>query len=279
MELWVAIVIGIVEGLTEFLPVSSTGHMILTSELLGVSEANETIKIFEVFIQLGAILAVVMLYWKRLWRLVGVGRKPLEAADNTLGRQGRGQDGMNLLHIFISIAPALVLGYLLHGFIKDVLFSAETVLLGLVIGGFFLIIGEKQQPKTTAQTIDQITYRQALFIGISQCLSLWPGFSRSGATIAGGMLTGVSRAAAADFTFIIAVPVMIAASGYDLFKGYSFLTRADIPFFIVGFVVSFVVALLAVYTFIKLVQKLNLTYFAYYRFALAAVFLVYILMR
>lgn len=268
-DLWVAVIIGIVEGLTEFLPVSSTGHMILTSRLLEVSEMNEMMKIFEVFIQLGAILAVVLLYWKRLWRLFGI-----KDSKSSVPQSG----GMNLLHIFIAIAPALLFGYLLHGFIKDVLFSAETVLIGLVIGGIFLIIGEKKHPEFTAHTIEHITYRQSLFIGISQCLSLWPGFSRSGATIAGGMLSGVSRGAAADFTFIIAVPVMIAASGYDLLKGYSFLSRSDIPFFVVGFVVSFIVALLAVYTFIRLVQRLKLTYFAYYRFALAAVFLIYILL-
>jgi undecaprenyl-diphosphatase len=166
---------------------------------------------------------------------------------------------------------------LLHGFIKDVLFSPETVLIGLVLGGIFLIIGEKQQPGVRAETIEQITYKQALFIGIAQILSLWPGFSRSGATIAGGMLAGVSRAGAADFTFIIAIPVMVAASGYDLLKGYDILNRADIPFFAVGFVVSFIVALLAVVTFIRLVQKLKLTYFAYYRFVLAIVYLIYLL--
>lgn len=269
-DLWVAVIIGIVEGLTEFLPVSSTGHMILTSRLLDISETNEMMKIFEVFIQLGAILAVVLLYWKRLLRLIGI-----KTGGSDIPQQG----GMNLIHIMISIIPALILGYLLHGFIKNVLFSAETVLIGLVVGGIFLIIGEKQQPRISAQTIEQITYRQAIFIGISQCLSLWPGFSRSGATIAGGMLAGVSRAAAADFTFIIAVPVMIAASGYDLLQGYSFLSRSDIPFFIVGFVVSFAVALLAVYTFIKLVQRLKLTYFAYYRFALAGLFILYLWLK
>ncbi|MCC2683152.1 MAG: undecaprenyl-diphosphate phosphatase [Paenibacillaceae bacterium] len=264
---WIAVIIGIVEGLTEFLPVSSTGHMILTSHLLNVSDSDETMKIFEVVIQLGAILAVVILYWKRLWRLFGIRDRSVPLPEG---------GGMNLLHIFIAIAPALLFGFLLHGFIKEVLFSPQTVLIGLVVGGIFLIIGEKQQPQISAPTIEQISYKQALFIGISQCLSLWPGFSRSGATIAGGMLSGVSRAASADFTFIIAIPVMVAASGYDLLKGIDYLHRSDIPFFAIGFIVSFIVALLAVFTFIKLVQKLNLSYFAYYRFIIAALYLAYL---
>jgi undecaprenyl-diphosphatase len=265
---WIALIIGIVEGLTEFLPVSSTGHMILTSHLLHVSESDETMKIFEVVIQLGAILAVVILYWRRLLRLFGIRDKSAPALPG---------GGMNLLHIMIAIAPALLLGYLLHDFIKDVLFSPETVLIGLVAGGVFLIIGEKQQPGITAPTMEQLTYRQALFIGISQVLSLWPGFSRSGATIAGGMLAGVSRAGAADFTFIIAIPVMVAASGFDLLKGYKFLSMADVPFFAIGFAVSFLVALLAVFSFIKLVGRLKLTHFAYYRFVIAIIYLIYLL--
>jgi len=267
-DIWVAIIIGIVEGLTEFLPVSSTGHMILASNLLRVEETNETIKIFEVVIQLGAILAVVILYWRRLLRLFGI-------RDRNAAASAKG--GLNLFHIFLAIVPAMIFGYLLHGFIKDVLFSPETVLVGLVLGGVFLILGEKQHPNIEAETIDQITYRQAIFVGISQILSLWPGFSRSGATIAGGMLAGVSRAAAADFTFIIAVPVMIAASAYDLYKGYHLLSASDIPLFAAGFVVSFVVALVAVFTFIKLVQKWSLIYFAYYRFLLAVIFAIYMI--
>ncbi|WP_248930472.1 undecaprenyl-diphosphate phosphatase [Paenibacillus hamazuiensis] len=264
-SLWDALIIGIVEGLTEFLPVSSTGHMILTQSLLGIPESDEMMKTFEVVIQLGAILAVVLIYWKRIFRLFGLA-----------GREEQRGPKLNLLHIAIAIVPALGLAFIGRHFIKDYLFSPTTVLIGLVLGGVFLIIGERQQPKVTATDMDQLTYKQTLFIGIAQCLSLWPGFSRSGATIAGGMLAGASRGAAADFTFLIAIPVMVAATGYELLDSYKVLLSGSMAFFAVGFVVSFIVALLAVVTFIKLVSRLSLTYFAYYRFAAAVLYAIWL---
>jgi undecaprenyl-diphosphatase len=260
--LWVAVVIGIVEGLTEFLPVSSTGHMILAGHLIDFT--GEKAETFEVVIQLGAILAVAIIYWRRVLRLFGM----KDAESRAKPKQ------MNLLHVFIAIAPALLLAFVLRDYIK-LLFMPETVVIGLIAGGIFLIIGEKQQPAITAKDMDELTYRQALYIGLGQILSLWPGFSRSGSTIAAGMLAGASRACAADFTFLIAIPVMCAASGYELLKSYDTMTADDIGFLAVGFIVSFVVALAAVVTFIKLVGKLKLTYFAYYRFILAAVVLIY----
>lgn len=258
---WVAVVIGIVEGLTEFLPVSSTGHMILAGHLIGFS--GEKAETFEVVIQLGAILAVVLLYRKRVARLFTVGSF----------KRGGGPR-LNLLHIALAIVPALGLAFLLRDWIK-LLFMPETVVIGLVAGGIFMMIGEKQQPAVTVTDMDQLTYRQALFIGVGQCLSLWPGFSRSGSTIAAGMLAGASRAAAADFTFLIAIPVMCAACGYELLNNYKTMTVEDIGFLAIGFVVSFVVALFAVAVFIRLVGRLKLTYFSYYRFVLAAVVLIY----
>jgi len=265
MELiWIAVIIGIVEGLTEFLPVSSTGHMILVGHMLGFE--GEKAETFEIVIQLGAILAVAVIYWRRVLRLFGM--RDAAVANRT--------KRINLLHIFLAIAPAMGLAYLLNDFIKAHLFSPQTVVVGLILGGVFMIIAEKQQPKTTAETMDDITYRQALFIGIAQCLSLWPGFSRSGSTIAAGMLAGASRAASADFTFLIAIPVMTVATGYEMFQNFHKLSSGDLTFFAVGFVVSFVVALLAVVTFIRLVQKLKLTYFSYYRFVLAAITLIYL---
>ncbi len=266
-SIWIAIVIGIIEGLTEFLPVSSTGHMILAGHMIGFQ--GDKADTFEIVIQLGAILAVVVLYWKRIMRLFGL------LSVKSPGKNAERQ--LNLIHILVAIVPVLILAYLLRHFIKGVLFSPQTVLIGLVLGGIFMIIAEKKQPSVTAETLDGITYRQAFFIGLSQILSLWPGFSRSGATIAGGMLAGASRAASADFTFIIAIPVMFAATGYEFLKSYHSLSTSDLGFFAVGFIVSFIVALLAVATFIKLVQKLKLTYFSYYRFVLAAVFLAYYL--
>ncbi|MDF2814369.1 MAG: pyrophosphate phosphatase [Paenibacillus sp.] len=261
-DLWIAIIIGIVEGLTEFLPVSSTGHMILAGHMLGFE--GDKAETFEVVIQLGAIFAVAIIYWRRVLRLFGFKDQVSRAKPQKI----------NLLHILIAIVPALGLAFLLRDQIK-LLFSPETVVIGLIVGGIFMIIAEKQQPQITATDMDQLSYRQALFIGIAQCLSLWPGFSRSGATIAGGMMAGATRAAAADFTFLIAIPVMCAATGYELLSSYDQFTSADIGFFATGFIVSFLVALLAVVTFIKLVGRLKLTYFAYYRFILAGIVILY----
>ncbi|TBL75089.1 undecaprenyl-diphosphate phosphatase [Paenibacillus thalictri] len=265
-SLWVSFIIGIVEGLTEFLPVSSTGHMILAQALLHIPEEDEMMKSFEVVIQLGAILAVVLLYWRRIMRLFGL-------SDDVKGKS-KGQR-LNLIHILIAIVPALFLAFIGRHFIKDYLFSPTTVLIGLILGGVFLIIAEKQQPAITATDMDQLTYKQSLFIGIAQCLSLWPGFSRAGATIAGGMLAGATRGAAANFTFLIAIPVMFAATGYEMLTSYKVILSGSFLFFGVGFIVSFIVALLAVVTFIKLVSKLSLTYFAYYRFVVAILFAIW----
>jgi undecaprenyl-diphosphatase len=273
-SIWHSIIIGIVEGLTEFLPVSSTGHMILTQNLLGLPEKDKVLTTFEIVIQLGAILAVVLVYWKRLMQLIGLMR-------SGSAERGRGGRKLNVLHILIGIVPVMGLAFVFKHIIEDKLFSSITVLIGLVLGGILMLVAEKRNSPVQANNLDEITYRQALYIGLWQIISLWPGFSRSGSTIAGGMLTGVSRAAAADFTFIMAIPIMVAASGYSLLKafkdGIAFTPEITL-FFVVGFVVSFIVALFAVITFIKLVQKLSLTYFAYYRFIVAAIFALYLLL-
>ncbi|OXM84245.1 undecaprenyl-diphosphate phosphatase [Paenibacillus rigui] len=269
LSYWVSIIMGIVEGLTEFLPVSSTGHMILVQALLGIPEDDAVMKTFEVVIQLGAIMAVVVIYWNRILLLFGLKKDPSRA----------GKRKLNLIHILIGILPAGIVGLLFNHWIEAKLFSPKTVLLSLVVGGILFIIAEKTTKKQTARELDDITYRQALYIGLYQILAVvWPGFSRSGATIAGGMLSGVGRGAAADFTFILAIPLMFAASGLSLLKSHELLTSNVLGFFAVGFIVSFIVALLAVVTFIKLVSKIPLTYFAYYRFALAILFGLYIYM-
>ncbi|MGG1556214.1 MULTISPECIES: undecaprenyl-diphosphate phosphatase [Paenibacillus] len=260
-----AIVIGIVEGLTEFLPVSSTGHMILTQSLLGTHD-DAVMKTFDFVIQLGAIMAVVLIYWKRILSLFGLVKRRSESKH---GRK------LNLLHILIGILPAGVIGVLFNDVVDEKLFNSTTVLIGLVLGGILLIIAESRKEAPTTTVLDDITYKQAFFIGLWQLVSIWPGFSRSGSTIAGGMLSGVSRAASADFTFIMAIPIMFGASGVYFLKNYDALSSTDLPFFITGFLVAFVVALLAVVTFIKLVQNMKLTYFAYYRFAVAIIFAIY----
>jgi undecaprenyl-diphosphatase len=172
--------------------------------------------------------------------------------------------------------PAGVVGLLLNKVVDKYLFNPKMVLVSLVVGGILLIIAEKSKSPKTAVELDDITYKQAFYIGLYQILSVvWPGFSRSGATIAGGMLSGVTRGASADFTFIMAVPLMFAASGLSILKSYHMFTADIAAYFAVGFIVSFIVALLAVVTFIKLVSSIKLTYFAYYRFVVAALFALF----
>ncbi|UOY93280.1 undecaprenyl-diphosphate phosphatase [Ectobacillus sp. JY-23] len=259
----IGLIMGIVEGLTEFLPVSSTGHMILVGHLIGFE--GERAKTFEVVVQLGSIMAVVVVFWKRLWTLVGVGRKKSGAS-------------LNLIHILLGMLPAAVLGFLFHDAIKEVLFGPGPVVISLIAGGILMIVAEKFSKTSTAQTLDEITYKQALYIGLFQCLALWPGFSRSGSTIAGGLLCRVSHTTAAEFTFILAVPMMLGASGLDLIKNWDILSAADLPLFVTGFVTAFVVAMLAIVSFLKLLARVKLTPFAYYRFALAALFYIFVMM-
>ncbi|WP_090572520.1 undecaprenyl-diphosphate phosphatase [Paenibacillus sp. OV219] len=276
-DIFTAIVQGIVEGLTEFLPVSSTGHLILSGKLLGFS--GEKADTFEIIIQLGAILAVAVVYWRRILNLLGLIRlKPSVIKSNQSEESIHSKHKLNLLHVILACFPAMLLGLILHSVIKNYLFSPYTVLAGLVLGGIFMLIGQKKQAPVEAEGIDQISYRQAILIGLYQCLALWPGFSRSGATIAGGLLSNVSYRAATNFSFLIAIPMMVAASGYELLKSYDTLTSSDIGFFLTGFVVAFIVALVAVITFLKLLERFKLAPFAYYRFVLAIVFLAYMLM-
>ncbi|WP_336772780.1 undecaprenyl-diphosphate phosphatase [Paenibacillus sp. MMO-58] len=263
-----AVVQGIIEGLTEFLPVSSTGHLILTGKLLDFT--GDKADTFEIIIQLGAILAVAVIYWRRILSLLGFSR--FSYGESQTQASGK----LNLIHVILACLPAMILGLLLHSFITSYLFSSYTVLIGLVLGGIFMLFGERRQAAVQSEGVDQITYRQAVYIGLFQCLALWPGFSRSGATIAGGLLSGVGYRAATNFSFLIAIPMMVAASGFELLKSYDTLTASDAVFFITGFIVAFVVALLAVITFLKLLERFKLAPFAYYRFVLAAVFLVYL---
>ncbi|WP_045516434.1 undecaprenyl-diphosphate phosphatase [Neobacillus niacini] len=268
-----AIILGLVEGLTEFAPVSSTGHMIIvddmwlqSEEFLGKYGANT----FKVVIQLGSILAVVVTFKDRFIDLLGMGR-----IKNKHSKQSGGR--LKLTQVIVGLIPAGIFGVLLEDYIDEYLFSTETVLIGLVIGAVFMIVADRFGPKTPKiQTVDQITYKQAITIGLIQCLSLWPGFSRSGSTISGGVLIGLSHRAAADFTFIMAVPIMAGASFLSLLKNWQYMTMDALPFFIAGFVSAFVFALISIRFFLKLIDKIKLVPFAIYRILLALIiYLVY----
>ncbi len=266
MLILIAIILGIVEGLTEFLPVSSTGHLIIAGYALNFTGTKAAT--FEVFIQLGAILAVVWLYRDRFRQLLQF-RK-------TEGLQGK----RGLMLLGLTTLPALFGGLLLHGIIKEHLFQPFTVAIGLAVGGVVILIFEKllETGKLTTKTLklDAITKRQALGIGLAQLVALWPGVSRSGATIIGGVLYGLDRKTAVEYSFLAAVPVMIAATSYDLLKNLDVLQASDIPLFATGFITAFVSAVLAIRYFVKFVQRYSFKPFAYYRIVLAALVVIFL---
>ncbi|RCW50832.1 undecaprenyl-diphosphate phosphatase [Paenibacillus prosopidis] len=271
-----AIILGIVEGITEFAPVSSTGHMIIVDGMWLQSEQFLTKYVantFKIVIQLGSILAVVIIFRDRFIEMLGLRRGKQETGQGEAGQKGK----LKLTHVIVGLIPAGVLGLLFEDYIDEHLFSIRTVLFGLVIGAVFMIIADKFRPsKLKAETVDQITYKQALTVGLIQCLSLWPGFSRSGSTISGGVLLGLSHRAASDFTFIMAVPIMAGASAISLAKNWQYITLEYLPFFIAGFISAFVFALISIRFFLKLINKIKLVPFAIYRIVLAVViYIVY----
>ncbi|MGM7700468.1 undecaprenyl-diphosphate phosphatase [Pseudalkalibacillus sp. Hm43] len=261
-----ALLLGMVEGLTEFAPISSTGHMIIVDDMWLQSKdflTKYVANTFKVVIQLGSILAVVVVFWKRLLNLIGLKKETNSAPKG---------ERLKLSQVIVGLLPAGVLGVLFEDFIDEHLFSTETVLIGLVLGAFLMIFADWSGGKsTTTETVDQITYKQAFTVGLIQCFSLWPGFSRSGSTISGGVLVGMSHRAAADFTFIMAVPIMAGASLLSLVKNWQYFTMDALPFFIVGFVSAFIFALLSIQFFLSVIGKIKLIPFAIYRIVLALV--------
>jgi undecaprenyl-diphosphatase len=262
-----AIILGLVEGLTEFAPVSSTGHMIIVDDMWLQSEKFLTqhgANTFKIVIQLGSILAVVVTFKDRFIDLLGLGR----IKKQTVSGQGR----LKLTQVFVGLIPAGVLGVLFDDYIDEHLFSTSKVLIGLVIGALLMILADMIGPKhPKTQTVDQISYGQALAVGLFQCFSLWPGFSRSGSTISGGVLMGMSHKAAADFTFIMAVPIMAGASFLSLLKNWEYMTIGALPIFIAGFISAFIFALFSIRFFLKLINKIKLMPFAIYRIVLALI--------
>jgi undecaprenyl-diphosphatase len=265
MNSWgIAVILGIVEGITEFLPVSSTGHLIIAGHLLGF--VGEKASSFEVAIQLGAILSVVCLYWRRFLALIPNNARGLLGATSKLaGWSGLGRIGL-------STFPALLVGYLARHAIKEKLFTPEAVTLALVVGGVLILLVERLESRQKPNSLDTLTPWQAFGIGLFQILSLWPGTSRAAATIVGGMLLGLDRKSAAEFSFLIAVPVLFAATGYELVKMRNQLALEDSLQLGIGFVVSFIIALIAVKGFVSFLEHGKLTPFAWYRIGVAPIF-------
>jgi len=252
-----AIILGIVEGLTEFLPISSTGHLILASTLLGLKQGGFQ-KTFEIVIQLGAILSVIFLYFERLKR-----------------------DGALWIRIVTAFIPTGVVGFVLYKIIKHYLFSPYVVVVSLAIGGVVIILLELYFKRRKATILDpaQLGYKQALFIGLVQSLAVIPGTSRSASTIIGGMLAGMDRKSAVEFSFLLAIPTMFAATGYDMLKTGFSLTAHQWALIGTGFVVSFFSAVLAIKAFIAFVSRFTLIGFGFYRILAAAAFFLTVLHR
>ncbi len=258
-----AVVMGVVEGLTEFLPISSTGHLILAGALLGFDD--DKAKVFDIAIQTGAIFAVILVYWQKIrTTLVDL---PTQKQAQQLA-----------LNVLIAFCPAVVLGLLFGKTIKAHLFTPVVVATTFIVGGFIILWAEKRQAAggnaVRVTDADDMTWKDALKVGLVQCLAMVPGTSRSGATIIGGMLLGLSRKAATDFSFYLAIPTLIGAGVYSLYKERGLLSAADVPMFAVGLVVSFLSAWVCVRWLLRFIASHSFTGFAYYRIAFGIVVLL-----
>lgn len=247
------ILTAVVEGLTEFLPISSTGHMILLNSVLGNGE-DEFTKTFEVVIQLGAIMAIVLLYARRFITQWDIYAK-----------------------LLVAFLPSALLGFLFHDFIKEKLFNHWVVAISLIVGGIVLILLDRimKPHEETPEELTNITFKQSALIGCFQCLAMVPGVSRAAATIIGGMFNGLSKKSAAEFSFLLAIPTMFAASGYDLLKFEGTISGEQWTMIGMGFVIAFLTALLAVKWFVKLLEKHGFTGFGWYRIVIGVLFLVF----
>lgn len=260
----IAIILGIVEGFTEFLPISSTGHLVLVNELISFSK-NFTL-LFDIVIQLGAILAVLVYFWKKLW--------PFTKDQNN------NKEILNTWYkTIVGVLPAVVLGALLGGIIEEKLFNPWTVAIALLIGGLVILYIERRSVEPKITSISNLSYKTAFFIGLVQCLSMIPGTSRAGATIIGAMIFGASRFVATEFSFFLAIPTMVAASAYSLFKYRTLLNVSQLFILSIGFVVSFIVALAVIKFLINYVQKHNFKIFGWYRIILGIIIIAYFLIH
>lgn len=275
-EFWIAIILGLVEGITEYLPISSTGHLILFGEALQFT--GEKAKSFDVVIQLGAILSVFVLYRERfsdlLFSLREDLRDPIKACEpGIFGLAG-------ICKLALVTGPALLLAFLARHQIKAYLFAPVPVAIALGVGGLLILVMERRiQYKQTGHGIEELTWQQSVVIGLFQCLALWPGMSRSASAILGGLWVGLSRTAAAEFSFLAAVPILAAAALHDLVEVVRVFSFEELKLVGIGFVISFLAALLAMKWFIALVSSWSLKPFAYYRIVVAVFVLAMLWMR
>lgn len=255
-----AFIQGLVEGATEFLPISSTGHLIISGDLIGFND--DKAKVFDIVIQLAAILAVCWEYRRKL-------------TDTALHITSQNNAQQFVLNLFIAFLPAALLGLAFHSQIKAYLFSPLTVAVALIVGGIAILAIEQLPLKTKTISIDDMSRKQALQIGFAQAAALIPGVSRAGATILGGMLFGLNRQTATEFSFFLAIPIMFAATGYDLLKSWRLLSTDDLGMFAVGFITAFVSALIAIKFLLRFVASHNFKVFAWYRIALGLIVIWY----
>lgn len=253
-----ALFLGILEGLTEFIPVSSTGHLILAVDILGFQGPPG--KVFEIFIQLGAILAVLFAYRRRVFKIAT--RFWFEKSEQHFVR-----------NVLLAFLPAMVIGFFAHDLIKTVLFSPTVVSVSLIIGGVAILLIEKYKPAATVLSPESMGWKTALAVGFFQCIAMVPGVSRSGATIMGALLCRVERTVATEFSFFLAIPTMLAATCYDLYKNRAVLDTHDGGLLAIGFIAAFLTALLVVRTLVAFVSKRGFVPFAYYRILLGATML------
>ena len=252
MSIIQSIIIAIIEGLTEFLPVSSTGHMILASSLMKINN-DAFVKTFEISIQLGAIMSIVMLYARRFLQGISI-----------------------YLKLGIAFIPTAIIGFLAYDFIKGYLFNPFIVAASLIVGGIILILIDKKVVgrKSSTEVLENITYKNAFFIGLIQCFSMIPGVSRAAATIIGGVFNGLDKKQATEFSFLLAVPTMFAATGYDLIKTPVIFTKHEVTLLVIGFFIAMITAWIAVKIFLKIVENYGFKYFGYYRIIIGIIFLI-----
>jgi undecaprenyl-diphosphatase len=261
----IVLLLGIVEGVTEFIPVSSTGHLILANALLGFDPAQW--EVFNVVIQLGAILAVIVLYWRTFWAvLVGL-------------TQGKAESWRFVRNVLVAFIPSAILGFLLHDRIEAMLGSAKIVAWALLIGGIAILVIERTAPKGHEKGVADISLGKAIGVGLIQCLAMIPGVSRSGATILGGLSLGIERRTAAEFSFFLAIPTMLGATTLELVKNHDRLGPAGAGGIALGFVISFIVAIIVIKWFMAIVTKRGFAPFAWYRIAVGAAALVWLALR